>query len=357
MWREILLNLADEVIKEVMTRCKKCQGTGKPAKNGESQMHGITTRLHIHTTSKRNAWKIPLSAATIAIIATLSVGANNFQANADDATTKNPVALAEEKITDTRAKVMIKITDALLSGELTPADAAETMISFEEGVVEKMEYLRGIQQRIEHAVESGEMTRHEADARYVDMLKAKKEHSGNERANAYLKKVAGEIKEAVANGTMTSEEGKAKYAEAEARIEQRMAQKNSGNKRLEAYLEKVGAEIKEAVANGEMTLEEGKAKYAETVEAVKQRMAGAKSKITKEEYDAAAAKMTEMVKAGEITREQMESRLNRMKKAMASKDKKTSDDCIELRKKLGVAVRNGEMTREEAGKIWEEEGC
>jgi hypothetical protein len=41
---------------------------------------------------------------------------------------------------------------------------------------------------------------------------------------------------------------------------------------------------------------------------------------------------------------------------MASKEER-SDDCIELRKKLGESVQNGEMTREEAGQIWKEEGC
>ena len=367
----------------------------------------------------QHAWKAPLSIASLALIATLSVGASNFEANADNATKKSPIVLAEEKIADARAEVMLKITDALLSGKMTPADAAKKMISFEEGVVEKMEYLRGIQQRIEHAVDSGKMTREEADAKYGAMLKDKKENSGNERANAYLKKVAGEIKEAVADGTLTSEEGKAKYAEAEARIEKRMAQKNADNKRLEAYLEKVGAEIKEAVANGTMTPEEGKAKYAETVEAVKQRMMGAKSKdksklITKEAYVEASAKMARMVKAGEITREdmqtrldemrmrmresadrgtskadkrarraryqeasdkmlkmveageitreQMQQRLDRMGRAMkesarGEERREISDDCMALRIRLGTAVRNGDMTREEAGKIWEEEGC
>ena len=205
-------------------------------------------RLLLKPNSKtHNTWKSPLSIASLALIAMLSVGFSNFEASADDATKKNPVALIEEKITDARSGVMLEITDALIAGKLTPADAAQKIISFEEGVVEKMEYFRGIQRRIEHAVDSGEMTREEADAKYDDMLKGKKESSGNERAQAYLKKVAGELKEAVANGTMTSEEGKAKYAEAEARIEKRMAQNNAGNKRLEAYLAKVGAEIKEAV--------------------------------------------------------------------------------------------------------------
>jgi hypothetical protein len=56
----------------------------------------------------------------------------------------------------------------------------------------------------------------------------------------------------------------------------------------------------------------------------------------------------------------MQERLDGMKKAMSGGDREeasdrredVSDDCIELREKLGEAVRNGEMTREEAGKIW-----
>ena len=327
-------------------------------------MNRIKRLPHKENNKTQKVWKAPLSIASLALIVTLSVGASNFQANADETTKKNPVALVEEEITNARAEVMLKITDALLSGNLTPADAAKKMISFEEGVLEKMEYLRGIQQRIEHAVDSGEMTREEADAKYGAMLKDKKKGSGNERAQAYLKKVAGELKKSIANGEMTSEEGKAKYAEAEERIEQRMAQKNAGNKRLEAYLEKVGAEIKEAIANGEMTPEEGKAKYAETVKAIKQRMMHKpdKNQITQEEYDEAAAKMARMVKAGEITREQMQERLKTMGKAMresaSGKERgKISDDCMALRRRLGQAVRNGDMTREQAGKIWKEEGC
>ena len=136
-----------------------------------------------------------------------------------------------------------------------------------------------------------------------------------------------------------------------------------GNARAEAYLNDAGREIRMAIKNGEMTEEEGRLKYAAIAKRVEKRMAGAKPKTAdtdararRARYKEASDKMIEMVEAGEITREQMEARLNRMKKAMASKDE-PSDDCIELRKKLGEAVRNGEMTREEAGKIWEEEGC
>ena len=337
--------------------------------NGGSLMNRIK-RLLLKQNKNQNAWKAPLSIASLALVASISVGASNLQANADDTAKNSPVATVENEITDARTEFTLKITDALIAGKLTPEDAAQKMISFEEGIVEKMQYLRGIQERIEHAVTSGEMTREEAEAKYSAMLKDKKENPGDARAQAYLKKVGAEIKQAIANGDMTSEEGKAKYAEAEARIEKRMGKKNEGNKRAEVYLAQVGAEIKEAVANGDMTAKEGKAKYAETVKALAQRMASAKSngkskQITREDYAQAKAKMLRMVKAGEITREQMQQRLDRMKEAMSGDNREevsdrrdeASDDCMALRRRIGEAVRNGDMTREEAGKVWEEEGC
>ena len=77
--------------------------------------------------------------------------------------------------------------------------------------------------------------------------------------------------------------------------------------------------------------------------------------------------MQKMVDAGEMTEEQMNGRLNRMRKMMErgnGKDKtegrsrgEVSDDCMELRRTLGEAVRAGEMTREEAGEVWKNEGC
>jgi len=114
------------------------------------------------------------------------------------------------------------------------------------------------------------------------------------------------------------------------------------------------------VKAGEITREDMKTRLGEMRKAMSQSSdrdtSSTDQRARRARYKEASDKMIEMVKAGEITREQMEARLNRMKKAMASKDE-PSDDCIELRKKLGEAVRNGEMTREEAGKIWDEEGC
>jgi hypothetical protein len=352
-------------------RRKACKGTEEAPINGDSFMNGFYRLLHIPTALKQIVLRFLHPIASLALIATLSVATSTFQANADDPDQKNPVVTVVVEITVARAEVLLKVTDGLLSGKMTPANAAKKMISFEEGAVEKMEYLRGILQRIELAVDSEAMTREEADAKFGAMLKNKKENSGHKRANAYLKKVEGEITEAVANGTMTSEEGKAKYAVAEARIEQRMAQTNEGNKHLEEYLEKVGAEIKEAVANGTMTPEEGKAKYEEKVEVVKQHLMAAKAKIAKEESNAAVAKITIKFNAGEITREQMQQQLDSYNMRVSASEaaaaklvgigiesrKITTNYCMVLRLKLAQAIKDGEMTEEIAAKIWEDDGC
>ena len=98
-----------------------------------------------------------------------------------------------------------------------------------------------------------------------------------------------------------------------------------GNARAEAYLNDAGREIRMAIKNGEMTEEEGRLKYAAIAKRVEKRMAGAKpktagtdSRARRARYQEAVDKMTEMVKAGEITQEQMETRLERMKKAMSA---------------------------------------
>jgi len=181
---------------------------------------------------------------------------------------------------------------------------------------------------------------------------------GNARAEAYLNDAGKKIKMAIANGEITEEEGKLKYAATVQRVKKRMAGAKSKTadtdaRAMRARYKEASDKMIEMVKAGEITREQMQTR----LDGMKKRMGADKSKkISKEDYDLAASKMARMVKAGEITREQMEARLNRMKKAMASKEER-SDDCIELRKKLGEAVRNGKMTREEAGKIWEEEGC
>ena len=136
-----------------------------------------------------------------------------------------------------------------------------------------------------------------------------------------------------------------------------------GNARAEAYLNDAGREIRMAIKNGEMTEEEGRLKYAAIAKRVEKRMAGAKpktagtdSRARRARYQEAVDKMTEMVKAGEITREDMKTRLGEMRKAMSqSSDRDTSSADQRARRaryqeavdKMTEMVKAGEITQEQ----------
>jgi len=187
---------------------------------------------------------------------------------------------------------------------------------------------------------------------------------GNARAEAYLNDAGRKIRMAIANGEMTEEEGKLKYAATVQRVKKRMAGRGNDADGKRTFTKKdyreALAKMQEMVNAGEITREQMQQRLDRMKKAMGESAdrgaSDADKRVRRARYQEAADKMAEMVKAGEITREQMEGRLNRMKKAMASKEER-SDECIALRKKLGEAVRSGEMTREEAGKIWDEEGC
>ena len=144
---------------------------------------------------------------------------------------------------------------------------------------------------------------------------------GERRAKVFLDGVAERIQLAISNGDITEEQGKERYAMAVQRVDSRLAsskgEANSGERRAKVYLDGVAERIQLAIKNGDITEEEGKERYAMAVQRVGERVAPSKGKDN-----------------GAV-----------------------SDDCMELRKKLGTAVRNGEITRDEAAEIWEDEGC
>jgi len=263
----------------------------------------MNERKKIHQTPaalKQHAWKTPLSIASLALIAVVSISSVNIDAIAEE-----PAVDANRTATiDYTVITYVKITDALMAGTITPEEAAKKI-------------------------------------------------QATNRVNTYLTKVETDISVAVESGKMTVDEGMEKYDAAVKNINKRMGgEKGNNNERAQAYLTKVGTEIRAAVSNGEMTPEEGKAKYAAAEERIKQRMGGDKSKtMTKEDYAQGVAKMNRMVKAGEITGEQMEARLNRMKKAMGGEKEKSNDRAQAYLTKIGteikVAIANGELTSEE----------
>ena len=91
-------------------------------------MNGINRLLHIPTALKQNAWKIPMSTASLALIATLSFSAISDKAIADEPASEAKITEAEKAKLDKTAAIMVRICDALVAGEITPEDAAKKMI-------------------------------------------------------------------------------------------------------------------------------------------------------------------------------------------------------------------------------------
>jgi len=120
----------------------------------------------------------------------------------------------------------------------------------------------GIRKRIEGAVERGDMTREEADAKYREIKKriSQKNNRNEVDWDAIKRRVEG----AVERGDMTREEADAKYRE----IRERMASSDRGDG-LRARYAAVAEEIRAAVEAGEITEEQGKAK----LEGLKKRLA------------------------------------------------------------------------------------
>ena len=102
------------------------------------------------------------------------------------------------------------------------------------------------------------------------------------------------------------------------------------------------------VESGEITREQ----MQQRLDRMRMAMAGTKSKVyTKADYMEAEKKMTAMVESGEITKPQMKQRLEEMRKAMAGEDRKAKApsrvEYMEAEKKMAAMVKAGEMTEEQ----------
>ncbi len=337
-------------------------------KYGESQMNQFDRQLPISKNLQRTAWRISLTPASIALVAILSISAMNVQATADELNKEAKPASIEKTNADRTANNMVKICDALIAGKITSEEAAKKMIVLTQ---EQSRWDR-ITHRIESAVESGKLTREEANAKYAELTESKPKENkpGSKRAEAFLKEVSAKLHAAVESGEITEAQAEERMESAKKQVASRLGgEKDNTNARAEAYLKKVGEEIRVAIANGEITAEEGKAKYTTAVQRIKERMALAgKSGEDNDAWEGFKRRIEHAVDSGKMTEEEAREAYAKFRKRMGAKDgdrehktgrdhQELSDDCMALRRKLGTAVRNGEMTREEAGKVWEEEGC
>ena len=92
--------------------------------------------------------------------------------------------------------------------------------------------------------------------------------------------------------------------------------------KIEERVRVMGRNLREQVAAGELSDAEARTRFAEGERRMWTRYRAAEEKaaadgMSKVDYDAAVEKMTEMVKAGKITRQQMQQRLDRMKQGAA----------------------------------------
>ena len=148
-----------------------------------------------------------------------------------------------------------------------------------------------------------------------------------------------DLRKKVAAGEISAEDAKARFDEGEKRMwmrykaaEEKNAFAMKGDAKtpqidldelktgIEARIKAMGIDLRKKVAAGEMSEEDAKARFKKGEERMWMRYKAAEEKNAAggksgADYDAAFKKMTEMVKAGKITREQMQKRLDRMKQA------------------------------------------
>jgi len=286
---------------------------------------------------------------------------------------------------------VLHITNALVEGKISPAVAAE-YISATVQRIEAAESYAAFEDHILAAYEAGEIAREdigpELDA-YKKALGAQLKLDTKDRLDAAVKSGMMSAEEARDLwGTHMERDGQGEksitrkdYAQAEAKMKKMVAageitaqqmKKRLGEMRLmigkqgitrEDYAQ-AEAKMKEMVAAGEITAQQMKERLG------RMRLMIGKQGITRGDYAKAEAKMNEMVASGEITQEKMDKVLGEMRKMISSQRGKErgsradrgdrddiSDECLELRRRLGTAVRNGDMTREEAGEAWNAAGC
>ena len=109
-------------------------------------------------------------------------------------------------------------------------------------------------------------------------------------------------------------------------------------------------ELENTIAQVERMLEAGMITPAQLVEGLRKMMSEFKRPaFTRADYAEASRKMEAMVESGEITREQMQQRLDRMRMAMGGTKSKafTKADYKEAEKKMGAMVKAGEITKEQ----------
>lgn len=224
------------------------------------------------------------------------------------------------------------------------------------GIASAADY-EAVGRRLRAAVAAGELTGEEARI----MLGAlRKGDEAKDKKDIDYEAVGRRIRAAVAAGEITKEQGRERLTVYRRRME--MAERGErGERRItrEDYA-RAEAELDKAIAAGRISEEDAKARLNE----MRRMMAGqserGRSSITIEQYKRAEAKMRKMVEDGKAKPEDVERRLIEMRKMIGGQSKRggerkrttRGDKLAEyegFERRIKAAVREGKMTREEAG--------
>ena len=308
-------------------------------------MQRINHMLSPKKSSTRCGFLQTITAAVVITAGSLGTVAITDAAVTDDQTSQDRPVNADKapmKIHD----VVLRVTSALTKGDINPAQAAELILAAQQKIKSTNAYA-DYKQKLIADFKSGKITRKEIGSKldaHQKQLDTKMIKDFKERINAAVKR-----------GAMSSEEVRQVWG-----IHKRISKQTSKTITREDYAA-AQAEMQAMVDKGEIT----QAQMDERLMGMRRTIGKSKATgktITREDYAAAQAEMQAMVDKGEITEDQMNGRLNRMRKMIArgngnSERREMSDECKELGRRIRTAVENGNMTSEEARKLWEAEGC
>jgi hypothetical protein len=181
-------------------------------------------------------------------------------------------------------------------------------------------------------------------------------------------KLRKELGEAGKAGKISEEDAKKKFADAEKAVRQKVAAaRGKGDDKSAAarkHLLQMRKELGEAVKAGKISEEDAKKKFADAEKAVRERMAAGRGEARsttnpRENYARVEAELKAKVEAGEITKEGMIARLNALRKTMAKGSEGAARapgrvDLEGIKRRIEAAVKNGDMTREEADAKYKE---
>jgi hypothetical protein len=252
-----------------------------------------------------------------------------------------------------------KITEEQMQQRLDRMKVAITAQS--EPSITRADYAKA-QADMQKMVDAGEITKDQMNARLGEMRRMI--GASGEAQRAFRKEyeaAAAKMAEMVKAGEITREQMQQRLD----RMKAKMAAEAQPSVTRADYA-KAQADMQKMVDAGEITEADMKGRLNRM-----RKMMGpardAQNQITRADYAKAQADMQKMVDAGELTEADMKGRLNRMRKmigrgngdrnAEGREREAVSDDCMDLRRRLGEAVRGGTMTREEAGELWKSEGC